>query len=64
MGYGGTEMAIISLSNEASLNLLTVGKEKKVYVVCRLTEEIILKHCFRCLEFSSIAVKRIRAVID
>lgn len=57
-------MDIISLSNEASLKLLTVGKVKKVSVVCRLKEEIILKQCFRCLEFSSIAAKCIKAVID
>ena len=53
--YGGTQTAIISLPAESAIKLITAGKVRVGWVVCRLREQISLKRCFRCLDFGHFA---------
>lgn len=53
--YGGTQTARISLPDAAAQKALQIGKLKIGWSICRVREPVILKRCFRCLEFGHIA---------
>ncbi|XP_037898450.1 uncharacterized protein LOC119643177 [Glossina fuscipes] len=61
--YGGTQTAIISLSQEEANKLLAGGKLRVGWVVCRLRDHRALVKCYRCLEFGHIA-KQCKAICD
>jgi Zinc knuckle len=48
--YGGTQTAIISLPMEAARKVLSTGRLKIGWTICRLREYVRPKSCFRCLE--------------
>lgn len=49
--YGGTQTATISLPTVIANKLLEIRKVRIGWVYCRIREKIVLKRCFRCLEF-------------
>ncbi|KAI8117567.1 Gag polyprotein [Lucilia cuprina] len=53
--YGGTQIAKISLPDEVAQKALKLGKLKIGWSVCRVRQPIVLKRCFKCLEFGHIA---------
>lgn len=53
--YGGTQTAIISLSFEQAKKALAAGKVKIGWTICRLSEAVRPKMCFRCLDFGHMA---------
>ena len=55
--YGGTQTALISLPAEEAKKLVTAGKVKIGWVVCRMRLQTPLTRCFKCLEFGHLAKK-------
>ena len=53
--YGGTQIAKISLPDTLAQRLLEMGKVRVGWSICRVRKSIVLKRCFRCLEFGHIA---------
>lgn len=53
--YGGTQMAIISLPSDQARKLLSAGKVRIGWTVCRLREFVSPKTCYRCLGYGHIA---------
>ncbi|XP_037826925.1 uncharacterized protein LOC119614903 [Lucilia sericata] len=53
--YGGTQTAKISSPDALAQKALEMGKLKIGWSVCRVRETIVLKCCFRCLEFGHIS---------
>lgn len=53
--YGGTQTATMNLPAENASKLLDAKRIKIGWVICRIRERILLKKCFKCLEFGHLA---------
>lgn len=48
---GGTQTAVISLSFEQAKKVLTTGKVRIGWTICRVREAVKPKQCFRCFDY-------------
>jgi hypothetical protein len=53
--YGGTQTAVISLPMEAARKVLSIGRIKIGWTMCRLREFVRPRSCFRCMAYGHLA---------